>query len=95
MPASAKESAFKDLRKIREVSLHAAPDSSGAHPRLGRPPKPGAKSRNPDYRAWTGYLRRDTVTDADYQLKRGRDGRTMSELMQELLATWVAQQGSR
>lgn len=90
MPAPAKESAFKDLKKIREVDL--PPETIEDGPRLGRPIKPGAKSRDPEYRAWTGYLKRDTVTDADYQLKRKRDSRSMSELLQELLSGWVANQ---
>jgi hypothetical protein len=39
-------------------------------------------------------LVRDTVTEAEYLLKRtnpdgSRDGRDMSDLLQDLLSTWV------
>jgi hypothetical protein len=64
------------------------PDS----PKLGRPEKPGAKSRDPLFRAWTGYLKKKTLLDADYQLKRTSDARDMSDLMQELLAEWLSKQ---
>lgn len=66
-------------------------------PKVGRPRKPGAKSRDTArYRAWTGYLMRDTVTEAEYELKRTnpdgtRDGRDMSDLIQSLLSGWVAE----
>lgn len=66
-------------------------------PRVGRPRKPGAKSRDTTrYRAWTGYLMRDTVTEAEYELKRTnpdgtRDQRDMSDLIQDLLASWLAE----
>ena len=71
--------------------------SEAASPRVGRPRKPGAKSRDTArYRAWTGYLMRDTVTEAEYELKRTnpdgtRDQRDMSDLMQDLLASWLAE----
>ncbi len=65
--------------------------------RVGRPRKPGAKSRDTArYRAWTGYLMRDTVTEAEYELKRTnpdgtRDQHDMSDLIQDLLAGWLAE----
>lgn len=71
--------------------------SEAVTPRVGRPRKPGAKSRDTArYRAWTGYLMRDTVTEAEYELKRTnpdgtRDQRDMSDLMQDLLAGWLAE----
>ena len=66
-------------------------------PRIGRPRKPVAKSRDTErYRSWTGYLMRDTVTEAEYELKRTnpdgtRDQRDMSDLLQDLLAGWLAE----
>lgn len=71
--------------------------SEAVTPRVGRPRKPGAKSRDTArYRAWTGYLMRDTVTEAEYELKRTnpdgtRDKRDMSDLIQNLLAGWLAE----
>lgn len=71
-------------------------DAPGASsPGVGRPRKPVAKSRDTTrYRAWTGYLVRDTVTEAEYLLKRTnpdgtRDARDMSDLIQDLLSAWV------
>lgn len=79
-------------------SLVASQETAEAvAPRVGRPRKPGAKSRDTArYRAWTGYLMRDTVTEAEYELKRTnpdgtRDQRDMSDLIQDLLAIWLAE----
>jgi len=51
-----------------------------------------AKSRHPDFRAWTGYLRRDTLIQGDYKLKISRDPRDMSELIESLLSAWIDNQ---
>lgn len=79
-----------------DIPVPRNPDESLAlSPKVGRPRKPGAKSRDTTrYRAWTGYLMRDTVNEAEYLLKRTnadgtRDIRDMSELIQDLLAGWV------
>ncbi len=72
-------------------------NSQAVSPRIGRPRKPGAKSRDTArYRPWTGYLIRDTVTESEYELKRTnpdgtRDPRDMSDLIQDLLAGWLAE----
>lgn len=89
MPTQAKEtSAFKDLKKIREVS--PAEETFSGTPRVGRPPKPEAKSRHPEYRAWTGYLKKESVMEAEYRLKRAESGKSVSDLLEELLSGWVA-----
>lgn len=77
------------MRKIREVSTTESISTPG---KVGRPLKPLAKTRDPEYRAWTGYLKTDTLTDADYLLKRKKDSRDMSDLMQELLSDWLESQ---
>lgn len=76
--------------------LRSLPDDSTMNnPRVGRPRKPGAKSRDTArYKSWTGYLVRDTVTEAEYLLKKTnpdgtRDARDMSDLVQDLLSAWV------
>jgi hypothetical protein len=57
-----------------------------------KPEKSLAKSRHPDFRAWTGYLRRDTLIHGDYKLKISRDPRDMSELIECLLSAWIDDQ---
>jgi hypothetical protein len=51
--------------------------------------KPKAKSKNPEFRAATLYLRKKTLTEAEYKLKRTDDARDMSELAEELMAAWI------
>jgi hypothetical protein len=96
MPAQVKEaaSAFNSLKKIRTVEGQpAAQAGTKTGSTMGRPLRPGAKSRNPDWRAWTGYLKRETAADADSMLKRNpEEKRDMSELLEDLLAGWLAEQ---
>lgn len=62
----------------------------------GRPRKPTAISRNPDWKPWTGYLKRETVADAEHMLKRNpAETRGMSELLEDLLSGWLAEQKRR
>ena len=90
---SSSASAISGSQEFRNIP----DDPSLSSPRAGRPRKPGAKSRDTArYRSWTGYLVRDTVTEAEYLLKRtnpdgSRDGRDMSDLLQDLLSTWVSE----
>jgi len=91
MPAIAeKPSAFKDLAKLRTVGPVVTVSEESA--KRGRPTKPSAKSRDPEYRAWTGYLKKNTIVEAEYRLKIASEGRSVSELLEELLSNWVAEQ---
>lgn len=96
MPSQAKEaaSAFTSLKKIRTVEeVPTAEEREKTTRALGRPRKPEAKSRNSAWRAWTGYLKVETAADADNMLKRNpEETRDMSELLEELLAGWLAEQ---
>lgn len=65
----------------------------GSQPRRGRPLKPSAKSRDPQYRAWTGYMKRTTLVEAEYCLKSTGEGQSVSELLERLLSGWLVQQG--
>ena len=84
MPADTKKSPFDSLQKIRTV------ESQEEKRGRGQPKKPNAKRNNPEWRPWTGHLKRETVIEAEYQLKRMQDGRTVSDLLEELLSGWVA-----
>ena len=88
--AATPRSALKDLAKMPVVGT--LQENYELRNRIGRPPKPGAKSRDPEYRAWTGYLKRETVAEAEYLLKRTGRGETVSSKLEELLAGWLAEQ---
>ena len=95
MPAStakAPANPFGALQKIRTVQPSSR-ESQDEAPRRGRPIKTDAKSRDPEWRAWTGYLKKNTVTEAEYRLKLAGNGRSVSDLLEELLSEWVASQG--
>ena len=89
--------AKRGLPSPKHSLVQSQENSEVLTPKIGRPRKPGAKSRDTArYRAWTGYLMRDTVSEAEYELKRtnpdgSRDQRDMSDLIQDLLAGWLAE----
>ena len=84
MPSEIKKSPFESLQKIRTVG--SIEEKRGR----GQPKKPDSKRHNPEWRPWTGFLKRETIIEAEYQLKRMQDGRTVSDLLEELLSGWVA-----
>ena len=49
-----------------------------------------AKSRNPEFRASTLYLRKRTLTECEYRLKITDDKRDMSELVEELMTAFLS-----
>ena len=49
-----------------------------------------AKSRNPEFRASTLYLRKKTLTECEYRLKITDDKRDMSELVEELMTAFLS-----
>jgi hypothetical protein len=92
MPASVKKprSQFDGLKALGTGTAIA---EAGTITKIGRPLKPGAKSRDTAYRAWGGYLKIDTLNEANYELGKLRaEGRDMSDLLEELLSGWVAKQ---
>lgn len=92
MPAANKKtpSQFDGLKHLGTGTPVA---ETGTSRKIGRPLKQGAKSRDENYRAWGGYLKIETVNEANYELGKLRgDGRDMSDLIEELLSGWVASQ---
>jgi hypothetical protein len=47
-----------------------------------------AKSKDPNFRPSTLYLRKKTLAECEYRLKTTDDPRDMSELVEELMAGW-------
>ena len=92
MPASAKKprSQFDGLKALGTGAAVAEAETTT---KIGRPLKPGAKSRDKEYRAWGGYLKIETLNEANYELGKLRaEGRDMSDLLEELLSGWVVKQ---
>jgi hypothetical protein len=49
-----------------------------------------AKSKDPNFRAATLYLRKKTLAECEYRLKSTEDSRDMSELVEELMTAWLS-----
>ncbi|GAA3771303.1 MULTISPECIES: hypothetical protein [Terriglobus] len=48
-----------------------------------------AKSKDPDFRTTTLYLRKKTLANCEHRLKINDDERDMSELVEELMNNWL------
>jgi hypothetical protein len=60
--------------------------------RTESPPKVAgklAKSKDPDFRTTTLYLRKKTLANCEHRLKINDDARDMSELVEELMDNWL------
>lgn len=89
MPASKKVlSQFEGLKSLGTGTSVAEAETTR---KQGRPLKQGAKSQDENYRAWGGYLKIKALNEANYELGKVRGGPDMSDLLEELLAGWVAE----
>jgi hypothetical protein len=106
-PTKAKEAPAERRVRAREVTpaeeAPAAPVSRPIEqPRLVGRPKTGKRS-NEDFRNVTVYIRKDTHSDVDdilrHRRRRGQlaegDPQDVSELVQDLLASWLSKQPER
>jgi hypothetical protein len=76
---------------MRIMPARPKPPSSKRPP--GRPPSDTAKSRDPDYRATTIYVRREQYADAKNILfRRGED---FSDLVGAWLEAWLREQAKK
>ncbi len=99
MPASTKKP-LSQFDSLKNLGTGTSVMESETKPKLGRPLKQGAKSRNNAYRAWGGYLKKKTLTEANYELAKDRElneandesevASDMSELLEDLLSEWLA-----
>ncbi len=90
MPAAKKPvSQFEGLKSLGTTSSPVAEVESPR--KQGRPLKKNAKSRDTKtFRSWGGYLKIETVNEANYLLGKVRGGPDLSDVLEELLAGWVA-----
>jgi hypothetical protein len=51
--------------------------------------RPSGKRSDPDYVGFTTYIRKDTHHDVKVALLQEKEGRELSELVEELLAGWL------
>jgi hypothetical protein len=56
------------------------------------PGRPRGKRSDDTYRTWSGFLPKEAVLRASMRLMETHDKRDMSDLLGELLTTWVEQQ---
>jgi len=51
--------------------------------------RPSGKRSDPDYVGFTTYIRKDTHHDVKLALLQEKEGRELSELVEELLTNWL------
>lgn len=87
MPAATRKqvSAFQSLEAITQ----APPPELNPHRGPGRP---RGKRSDDSYRTWSGFLPKDALLKANMKLMETGDKRDMSDLLGELLTTWVEAQ---
>ena len=71
---------------VLEVSEPTAQSSGRTDAKRGRPP---AKRSDPDFVGLTTYIRRDTHTRAKITLLQEGEGRELSELVEDLIYSWL------
>ena len=68
------------------IPLASNPTDTVDATRRGRP---NGKRSNPDYIGFTTYIRRETHTAVKIALLQEGEGRELSEIVEELLNTWL------
>lgn len=87
MPAATRKpvSAFQSLEAITQTP----PPELNPHRGPGRP---RGKRSDETYRTWSGFLPKEALRQASMRLMETSDKRDMSDLLGELLSTWVDKQ---
>jgi hypothetical protein len=79
--------------KSGDLSVIAARGGQVAHtsgdPSRGVRGRPPGKRRHPDFEQITAYIRKDTHHQVKLALLRELKGRQFSDLVEELLSTWL------
>src|SRR3954452_4430826 len=87
-PGEAEQPAAPPRDVQQAVSAASAPD---IQPVRGRG-RPAGKRSNPDWKLYSHFLKRQTQRQATNILRNQDNGRDLSDVLQELLEKWVAQQ---
>ena len=74
-------------KKARKPTKGDQAQAVEAEPR--RRGRPSGKRSDPDYVGFTTYIRKDTHHDVKVALLQEKEGRELSELVEELLASWL------
>lgn len=74
-------------KKARKATKGDHAQAAEAEPR--RRGRPSGKRSDPDYVGFTTYIRKDTHHDVKVALLQEKEGRELSELVEELLAGWL------
>lgn len=87
MPTATRKpiSTFQSLEAITQVP----PPELNPHRGPGRP---RGKRSDDTYRTWSGFLPKKTLLNANMRLMETSDKRDMSDLLAELLTSWVEEQ---
>jgi hypothetical protein len=91
--AETKSKYAQTIASIRQRS--ETPDAAASvEPGQGRGRPPGKRS-NPEWKLYSHYLKKQTQREATNILRNEEDGRDLSDVLQELLADWIAQHKNR
>lgn len=74
-------------KKARKATKGDKAQAAEAEPR--RRGRPSGKRSDPDYVGFTTYIRKDTHHDVKVALLQEKEGRELSELVEDLLARWL------
>lgn len=74
-------------KKARKATKGDQAQAAEAEPR--RRGRPSGKRSDPDYVGFTTYIRKDTHHDVKVALLQEKEGRELSELVEDLLAGWL------
>lgn len=94
-PAAEKAPAAPFVASAKSAAAPAPTEERAPAPRgpgrIGRPAT--GKRSNPDFEQVGVYLRKDTHHAAKMALLQARDGRDLSDVVEELLTSWLAGSG--
>lgn len=74
-------------KKVSKTTKGDDAQAAGAESR--RRGRPSGKRSDPDYVGFTTYIRKDTHHDVKLALLQEKEGRELSELVEQLLADWL------
>jgi hypothetical protein len=74
--------------------MESAPVAPSLPERGGRRGRPPGKRSNPEWKLFSHFLKRRTQKEVAALLQARDDGRDLSDVLQELLERWLAEQRS-